>query len=63
MLLEQPLIFVVDVYLGEGFNNDFEQNKIADSGYDHYFIFDKAQEYQAILLDPGQWSGNARKDK
>ena len=38
--------------LGEGFNNDFEQNKIADGGYDHYFIFDHAQEYQATLLYP-----------
>ena len=38
--------------LGEGFNNDFVQNKIADSGYDHYFIFDNTQENQAVLLDP-----------
>lgn len=38
--------------LGEGFNNDFVQNKIADSGYDHYFIFDNTQENQALLLDP-----------
>ncbi|MEH7250877.1 aldose epimerase family protein [Neobacillus niacini] len=38
--------------LGDGFNNNFEQNKIADSGYDHYFIFDHAEEYQATLQDP-----------
>ncbi|MEH7177023.1 aldose epimerase family protein [Neobacillus vireti] len=38
--------------LEEGFNNDFEQNKVAGSGYDHYFIFDNAQEHQANLLDP-----------
>ena len=38
--------------LGDGFNNVFEQNKIADSGYDHYFIFDHEEEYQATLQDP-----------
>ncbi|MEH7114484.1 aldose epimerase family protein [Neobacillus niacini] len=38
--------------LSDGFNNDFEQNKIADGGYDHYFIFDHTEEYQAILQDP-----------
>jgi aldose 1-epimerase len=38
--------------LADGFNDEFEQNKIADSGYDHYFIFDQTNEYSATVLDP-----------
>lgn len=38
--------------LGDGFNDEFEQNKIASSGYDHYFIFDQNMEQQAIVREP-----------
>ncbi|QGQ48511.1 aldose epimerase family protein [Metabacillus sediminilitoris] len=39
--------------LGDGFNNEFIQNKIAENGYDHYFIFDNSREYNAIVREPG----------
>ncbi|WP_156290647.1 aldose epimerase family protein [Oceanobacillus salinisoli] len=38
--------------LGTGFKGDFEQNKIAGNGYDHYFIFDHTKEYNVVLKDP-----------
>lgn len=38
--------------LGDGFNEEFEQNKIVESGYDHYFIFDNQHTNKVILKDP-----------
>jgi aldose 1-epimerase len=38
--------------LGDGFNNEFHQNEIAESGYDHYFIFDNAMEENTIAREP-----------
>ncbi len=38
--------------LGDGFNGEFEQNKIAGNGYDHYFIFDQSMEQQVIVREP-----------
>ncbi|MGM0902969.1 MAG: aldose epimerase family protein [Bacillota bacterium] len=38
--------------LGDGFNGEFEQNKIAGNGYDHYFIFDHSTKQQAIVREP-----------
>lgn len=38
--------------LGDGFNGEVEQNKIAGNGYDHYFIFDHSAEQQAIVREP-----------
>jgi aldose 1-epimerase len=38
--------------LGDGFNDDTEQNKLADSGYDHYFLLDGTAESQVIVQEP-----------
>lgn len=38
--------------LGDGFNGEFEQNKVAGSGYDHYFIFDQDRNKQVIVREP-----------
>ncbi|WP_170008449.1 aldose epimerase family protein [Bacillus fonticola] len=38
--------------LGDGFSSDSYQNKVAGSGYDHYFIFENTMENQAIIHDP-----------
>ncbi|WP_413374975.1 aldose epimerase family protein [Alkalihalobacillus sp. 1P02AB] len=38
--------------LVDGFNDTFEQNKIAGSGYDHYFVFDHNMENQASIYEP-----------
>jgi aldose 1-epimerase len=38
--------------LGDGFNDNTEQNKIADSGYDHYFILDRTSDNQVIVQEP-----------
>ncbi|WP_309228268.1 aldose epimerase family protein [Virgibacillus saliphilus] len=37
--------------LQDGFNDKLEQNQIAGSGYDHYFIFDDKQEQNVIVRD------------
>lgn len=37
--------------LQKGFNNDFYQNRLAGSGYDHYFVFEHKQEEQIWLKD------------
>lgn len=38
--------------LGDGFSSDSYQNKVAGSGYDHYFIFENTMENQATIHDP-----------
>ncbi|MDF2858072.1 MAG: galactose-epimerase [Neobacillus sp.] len=38
--------------LRDGFNDNTEQNKIADSGYDHYFILDNTSDNQVSVQEP-----------
>ncbi|KKK38692.1 aldose epimerase [Mesobacillus campisalis] len=47
-----PFDFRAGRVLGAGFNDDYGQNKIAGSGYDHYFIFDKEKEFDAVVAEP-----------
>lgn len=37
--------------IADGMNSDFEQNKIADNGYDHYFIFNDQSGDQVKVKD------------
>lgn len=46
-----PFDFRIGRELGTGFNNHFEQNRIAGNGYDHYFIFDDTKENKILLKD------------
>lgn len=47
-----PFDFRSERRLGDSFNDDYEQNKRAGSGYDHYFIFDEHGSGTSKLLDP-----------
>ncbi|PSL40092.1 aldose 1-epimerase [Planomicrobium soli] len=48
---QTPFDFRNGRMLRDGFNDEFEQNRIAGSGYDHYFVFDNAQEQKVLLED------------
>jgi len=48
---ETPFDFREARKLGDGFNDESDQNKIAGSGYDHYFIFDDTRQQKVLLQD------------
>ncbi|TWT00520.1 aldose epimerase family protein [Planomicrobium sp. CPCC 101079] len=48
---ETPFDFRAGRMLGDGLNDEFTQNQLAGSGYDHYFIFDNKQEQKVVVQE------------
>ncbi len=48
---DTPFDFRKGLELRKGFKDDFEQNKLAGDGYDHYFMFDNQKGENVIVND------------
>jgi len=49
-----PFDFRDEQIIGDGLNDNYEQNKIVGNGYDHYFIFAKNSDHQVVVKEPVQ---------